>query len=59
MDGESDRKRVIQEYENYILNCPELLDSLCELKGKILGCWCKPKKCHGDVLKKLVEKYCK
>lgn len=21
-----------------------------ELKGNILGCWCKPKACHGDVL---------
>lgn len=21
-----------------------------ELKGKTLGCWCKPKPCHGDVL---------
>lgn len=25
-----------------------------ELRGKVLGCWCKPKKCHGDIiLKKL------
>jgi len=21
-----------------------------ELDGKILGCWCKPKHCHGDEL---------
>lgn len=21
-----------------------------ELRGKILGCWCKPLDCHGDVL---------
>lgn len=21
-----------------------------ELKGKVLGCWCKPSDCHGDVL---------
>jgi hypothetical protein len=26
------------------------------LKGKNLGCWCKPEKCHGDVLLKYVEK---
>ena len=32
-----------------------LYDDLDELKGKILGCWCKPNKCHGDVLIKLLK----
>jgi hypothetical protein len=27
-----------------------------ELKGKTLGCWCAPNKCHGDLLKELVDK---
>ena len=26
------------------------------LENKILGCWCKPKACHGDILVKYVEK---
>jgi hypothetical protein len=26
-----------------------------ELKGKTLGCWCKPGKCHGDYLVQLAE----
>lgn len=26
-----------------------------ELKGKILGCWCSPKACHGDVLARMAE----
>jgi hypothetical protein len=26
-----------------------LLESLDELRGKTLGCWCKPDPCHGDV----------
>lgn len=26
-----------------------------ELKGKVLGCYCKPKDCHGDVLIEIVE----
>lgn len=30
---------------------------LLELRGKVLGCWCKPKACHGDVLVKLIEEY--
>lgn len=32
-----------------------LLSDLNELDGKILGCWCKPKSCHGDVLVELIE----
>jgi len=28
------------------------MDSLIELKGKTLGCWCHPKQCHGDILSK-------
>jgi hypothetical protein len=29
---------------------------ITELKDKVLGCWCKPLNCHGDViLKKLQE----
>ena len=27
-----------------------------ELKGKTLGCWCKPYPCHGDVLAELADK---
>ena len=50
------REEVIEKYRKYILNKPELLKSLPELKGKILGCWCDPKPCHGDVLIELIEK---
>ena len=33
-----------------------LMGSLDELRGKKeLGCWCKPGRCHGDVLLKLLE----
>lgn len=28
---------------------------LLKLKGKRLGCFCKPSKCHGDVLVELIE----
>ena len=30
-------------------------EDLLKLDGKILGCWCKPEPCHGDVLLKLIE----
>ena len=49
---------TLEEYELYIRNAieetPEYFN-LDELKGKILGCWCKPKKCHGDVLLHMIE----
>ena len=50
------RKEVIQKYKEYILGKPDLLDSLHELKDKVLGCWCKPKACHGDILIELIER---
>lgn len=48
------RAEVIAMYEEYIRNNPKLLARLHELKGKIMGCHCKPKQCHGDVLEKLL-----
>lgn len=26
-----------------------------ELRGKVLGCWCKPLDCHGDFLKAVAD----
>lgn len=50
------RKEAVHRYESYLLSNQELMDSLHELVGKRLGCWCKPKSCHGDILKKYVDK---
>lgn len=47
------REEVIEKYREYIMQRPDLLSDLHELKGKVLGCWCKPKPCHGDVLVEL------
>lgn len=33
----------------------DLRASLRALKGKLLGCWCAPRPCHGDVLVRLIE----
>ncbi len=52
---DGDRVQVIEKYKTYILNKPELLACLPELDGKVLGCYCKPLACHGDVLAKLIE----
>jgi hypothetical protein len=53
------RGEVIQKYEEYLRKSPELLSALPELKDKILGCWCAPKPCHGEVLVKLVSEFVK
>ena len=49
------REEVIAKYKEYILSKPELLQDLKELKGKTLGCFCKPLPCHGDVLIELIK----
>lgn len=53
MKSEADRGHVILEYEVWILQQPELMAALHELKGKVLGCWCSPRPCHGEVLERL------
>ena len=52
----SSRKEAIEKYESYLLNSPKMLEKLPELKFKKLGCWCSPKSCHGDILKKYVSR---
>ena len=52
---DGNRFEVIEKYRKYILSNEELLDSVKELEGKILGCWCKPMACHGDVLVEIVN----
>lgn len=49
------REEAIQKYVEWIANQDDLLSDLHELKGKVLGCWCHPKACHGDILKELAE----
>ncbi|WP_036384005.1 DUF4326 domain-containing protein [Muricauda sp. MAR_2010_75] len=51
------REKAVEQYREWITNGKgkHLLKDLHELKGKILGCWCHPQKCHGDVLVELVN----
>lgn len=50
------REESIKKYEEYLIQNEELMKDLVELKYKRIGCCCKPKKCHGDILKKYVDK---
>jgi hypothetical protein len=55
LTDESERDMILSQYGLWLLDQDKLLSSLGELDGKILGCWCKPRQCHGDVLAEIVE----
>ena len=38
----------------HVLSTPALVAALPGLRGRELGCWCKPQACHGDVLLELL-----
>jgi hypothetical protein len=47
---DGDRETVTILYACYLMNRHDLWNSLSELHGKDLVCWCAPEKCHADVL---------
>lgn len=53
---ENARSAVIERYRAYLKREVEMgrLDP-GELRGKVLGCWCAPKPCHGDILVEFAE----
>ncbi len=48
------REEVILKYKEYfytlIKNKPYFRNKVLALKGKTLGCYCKPLSCHGDIV---------
>ena len=48
-------QECLVRYEEHVRGSKELLNSIIELEGKVMGCWCKPSPCHGDVLIKLFK----
>lgn len=48
------RDEVINKYRRWLHNRVQKgqikIEALAELHGKVLGCWCAPQACHGDVL---------
>ena len=52
------RQEAVDCYRAWIL-APEQAELRAlikkNLKGKRLGCWCKPLACHGDVLKEMAD----
>lgn len=50
------REEVIAKYEAWLLSQPELVRLAKEtLRDKVLGCWCFPRACHGDVLARIAN----
>lgn len=49
------REIVLKKYRAWLLQQKHLLAQLHELHGRVLGCWCKPQLCHGDVLAELAD----
>jgi hypothetical protein len=50
---DGDREAVVRNYkDHYLPHKPSLLKKLPSLKGKALGCWCAPQRCHGNILVK-------
>ena len=50
------RHLAIESYWAWLLAQPELVArARAELRGKVLGCWCHPQPCHGDVLAEIAN----
>jgi len=52
--GEYTREESVEEYEKWFYDKIETDEkfkkSVEDLQGEVMGCWCKPKECHGDVI---------
>ncbi len=48
------RENSLERYRIYFMNRlenePGFKDKILELRGKHLGCFCKPRECHGDII---------
>ena len=60
---DGDRDEVLRKYERWLMELrngryrPLFYEATTELSGKVLGCYCAPLRCHGDVLIERVDAY--
>lgn len=53
---DGNREEVLEKFRAYVQRRPDLrAQAKVELKGKVLGCCCKPWLCHGDVWVEICE----
>lgn len=52
--GEYTRDESVEAYRDWFTEKVEsdqrFREAVEQLEGETLGCWCKPKRCHGDVI---------
>lgn len=49
--SDGSREQVIEKFRLWLRSRPSFIDKVRnELRDKVLGCYCKPLPCHGDVL---------
>lgn len=47
----ANRDEAVAKFRDWFMAQPDMVAlAKEELKGKVLGCWCAPQACHGDVL---------
>jgi hypothetical protein len=46
---------ALRLYEEGLLKNSDLMARIPELKDRALACWCKPYRCHGDILARLAN----
>lgn len=54
------REEVILKFEEYWHSDGGAMlrvAAIQELTDKVLGCWCKPERCHGDIIAGYVNEY--
>lgn len=52
---DGNRQEVIEKYREWLIKQPLLIEEMKkELKGKVLGCWCKPQPCHCDIIIEII-----
>ncbi|MGW1889979.1 DUF4326 domain-containing protein [Streptomyces sp. NPDC002004] len=49
------REEVVEKYRAHLLGRPDLLALLPALRGRRLGCWCVPERCHAEVIADLAD----
>ncbi len=54
------REEAVEKYRKYFYNKinadKNFKNEVLKLKNKTLGCFCKPKACHGDIIVEYLEK---
>lgn len=53
--GPDNYLELYEKHARKLIEDGNMLDELLKLKGKVLGCWCHPEPCHGEILIKLIN----